>query len=92
MTPAAWVRWTHDVFGNAVATATFAGMTDRLTIAAARGRTRRVEWPVFAIAASAIPYPFLYSTTSGPISGAAVPQHIRPDPADSRLGARLRTK
>ena len=31
-TPAASLSWAHDVFGNAVATASFQGMTDHLTI------------------------------------------------------------
>lgn len=32
VTPHAVVTWAHDVFGNAVATATFQTMTDRLVI------------------------------------------------------------
>ena len=32
VTPAATVNWAHDVFGNAVATASFEATTDRLVI------------------------------------------------------------
>ena len=61
-TPQATISWAHDVFGNAVATASFFGMTDALRI------DSRVEielnahpWPVFDVAASAINYPFRYA-------------------------------
>ncbi len=62
LSPDAAVTWAHDVTGNSVATASFAGLTDSLTI---ESRTR-VElsapaWPVFDIAAHAQTYPFLYS-------------------------------
>jgi len=62
LSPSATVNWAHDVAGNSVATANFAGMTDILTI---ESRTTlhlsAAAWPVFAIAASALQYPFLYS-------------------------------
>src|ERR1700730_18589508 len=62
VTPAAVVTWAHDVFGNAVATATFQTMTDNLVIASvAEIQLNTAAWPVFDIAASAISFPFRYS-------------------------------
>jgi transglutaminase-like putative cysteine protease len=60
--PTAVVTWAHDVFGNAVATATFATPTDMLVIdSVADILLNAAPWPVFDIAASAISYPFRYS-------------------------------
>ena len=62
MTPAATVTWAHDVFGNAVATASFQTMADNLVIeSVAEIELDAAAWPVFDIAASAIHYPFRYS-------------------------------
>jgi len=62
VTPAAVVTWAQDVFGNAIATATFQTMSDHLVIdSAAELQLDAVAWPVFDIAASAISYPFRYS-------------------------------
>ena len=62
LTPAATVTWAHDVFGNAVATATFATMADVLVIESeAEIQLDAAAWPVFDIARSAIFYPFRYS-------------------------------
>jgi len=62
VTPDAVVTWAHDVFGNAVATATFQTMTDRLVIdSVAEIEPSAVAWPIFDVAASAINYPFQYS-------------------------------
>ena len=62
ISPAATVTWAHDVTGNAVATATFAGQADTLIIDSVAELTLAVdEWPVFPIAASATTYPFLLS-------------------------------
>src|SRR3546814_558996 len=48
--PQAQVSWAHDVFGNAVATAVFAGLTEELVIASsARVQLEAVAWPVFDI-------------------------------------------
>jgi len=61
-TPDALVTWALDVFGNAVATASFQTMSDRLIIdSVAEVELDSVAWPVFDIAASAISYPFRYS-------------------------------
>jgi transglutaminase-like putative cysteine protease len=60
--PAAALSWTNDVFGNAVATAQFSDLTDRLAIESlAVVELAATPWPVFDIAASAIRYPFDYS-------------------------------
>jgi len=62
MTPAALVTWAHDVFGNAVATASFQTMADTLVIdSVAELQLNAAAWPVFDVAASAICYPFQYS-------------------------------
>ena len=61
-TPDASVTWALDVFGNAVATASFQTMSDRLVIdSVAAVELDSVAWPVFAIAASAVSYPFRYT-------------------------------
>jgi transglutaminase-like putative cysteine protease len=66
VTPAAAVTWAHDVFGNAVATATFQGMSTHIEIdSIAELELDAVAWPVFDIAASAIYYPFRYSDKVG---------------------------
>jgi len=74
--------WAHDVFGNAVAVATFTALTDKLVIdSVANISLNTADWPVFAIAASAISYPFRYSTDEWTDLGAlAIAQH--PDPAE----------
>lgn len=60
--PAAEISWTLDVFGNAIATATFSEPTDQLTItSSARVEHSAPEWPIFAIDPSAHIYPFTYS-------------------------------
>ncbi|MDA0787697.1 MAG: transglutaminase family protein [Proteobacteria bacterium] len=62
LTPRATVNWAHDVFGNAVATATFHEPSDSLVIDSVAELTLDVEqWPVFDIAASAVSYPFLHT-------------------------------
>jgi transglutaminase-like putative cysteine protease len=60
--PAADLSWTLDVFGNLIATASFAQPAQELTI------TSKVlvehsapEWPIFAIAPDAHHYPFTYT-------------------------------
>lgn len=58
--PAATVAWAQDVFGNAVATATFHEPSDILVINSVAALDLDVEqWPVFDVAASAAYYPFL---------------------------------
>jgi transglutaminase-like putative cysteine protease len=74
------VTWAHDVFGNAVATASFQTMTDNLVIdAVAELQLDAAAWPVFSIAASAIVYPFRYSDDEWTDLGALTRQQY-PDP------------
>ncbi|MGA2793586.1 MAG: transglutaminase family protein [Roseiarcus sp.] len=80
VTPAADVTWTQDVFGNAIATAAFPTMADNLVIdSIAELQLDAVAWPVFAIAASAIFYPFRYSDDEWTDLGALTVQQY-PDP------------
>jgi transglutaminase-like putative cysteine protease len=59
--PSATLTSGTDVFGNVIATATFAEPSDRLEITSlAEVDLRSAAWPVFDIAASAIVYPFQY--------------------------------
>jgi transglutaminase-like putative cysteine protease len=82
-TPAATITWAHDVFGNAIATATFDAMSDHLVIDSV-SELDATDWPVFAIAATAASYPFAYSASEWIDLGALVtPQY--PD-----LNGRLR--
>ena len=81
MTPTAAVTWAQDVFGNAVATATFETMADTLLIdSVAELELTAAAWPVFDIAASAIFYPFRYSDDEWIDLGALTIQQY-PDPA-----------
>ncbi len=80
ITPLARISWAHDVFGNAVATASFATMTDSLVIeSVAELELEAAAWPIFDIAASAITYPFRYADDEWADLGAlAVPRHADP--------------
>ncbi len=79
--PEAQVTWAQDVFGNAVATASFGAPADALVVASASTlELDAVAWPVFPMAASATSYPFRYADHEWTDLGAlAIPQH--PDPA-----------
>ena len=82
--PEANVVWSGDVFGNAVATATFPAPTDALTIDSfVKLRLEAEPWPVFPVAASAISYPFLYSDDDWADLGSLTVRQY-PDP-DRRL-------
>lgn len=60
--PACQISWAGDVFGNAIATATFDATVDNLLIESiAKVELTSTAWPVFPIAASALSYPFRYS-------------------------------
>ena len=94
VTPAAAVTWAHDVFGNAVATATFQTMADNLVIdSVAELQLNAAAWPVFDVAASAIFYPFRYSDDEWIDLGALAIQQY-PDPAGrlQGLGAGVRRR
>lgn len=84
LSPDATLSWAQDVFGNAVATATFAVSTDQLVIeSVTRLHLWADAWPVFDIAASAIDFPFAYTDAEQTDLGAlAICQY--PDP-DGRL-------
>lgn len=73
VSPQATVTWAHDVAGNAVATASFAGPTDRMAFySRAVVELTAPAWPVFAIDVAAMRYPFRYSdddwTDLGPLA------------------------
>ncbi len=78
VTPAGTLTWAHDVFGNAVATATFQATSDSLLIdSAVELELDAVAWPVFDIAASAISYPFRYSDDEWiDLGSLSIPQHV----------------
>ncbi|MCK9259843.1 MAG: transglutaminase family protein [Azoarcus sp.] len=80
VSPDATIAWAHDVSGNAVATASFAGQTDTLRIES----TVELDltgnpWPIFNIAASALNFPFFYSNDDRADLGAlAIQQYLDP--------------
>jgi transglutaminase-like putative cysteine protease len=80
VTPEATLTWAHDVFGNAVATATFQLMSDSVLIeSAVELELDAVAWPVFDIAASAISYPFRYSDDEWiDLGSLSIPQYADP--------------
>ena len=62
VTPLATLTWTNDVFGNAVASASFDAPADVLVIdSTAVVELAAERWPAFDVAASAVRYPFSYS-------------------------------
>jgi transglutaminase-like putative cysteine protease len=81
ITPAPATTWSNDVFGNAVAIASFANLTDTLVIESlADILLNTPDWPVFDIAASAIHYPFRYSDEEWTDLGAlTISQYQDPD-------------
>jgi transglutaminase-like putative cysteine protease len=84
VTPPAPLRWTNDVFGNAIASVSFSEPADTLIVESRVVlRHYSVPWPIFDIADSAISYPFSYSEDEILDLGALMqPQY--PDP-DGRL-------
>jgi transglutaminase-like putative cysteine protease len=86
ITPTATVTWAEDVFGNAVATAVFPALVDRLVIdSTAVVQLDAAEWPVFDIAGSAIFFPFRYVDDEWTDLGAMTVQQY-PDPAGRLKG------
>ncbi|SMX44003.1 transglutaminase family protein [Maliponia aquimaris] len=77
ITPKPRIDWSHDVAGNAIATASFDSPTDTLVIrSCTRVDLRAAVWPVFPIAADAASYPFQYSPDDQLDLGAlAMPQY-----------------
>ncbi len=81
LAPAATITWAQDVFGNAVATATFQSIASTLVIdSVVELQLNASAWPVFDIAASAIVYPFQYSSDESTDLGALAMQQY-PDPS-----------
>jgi transglutaminase-like putative cysteine protease len=89
--PASVLEWTQDVFGNLIATATFAAPTDRLVITNRMTvEQRAAAWPILKIAPHAHRYPFDYSDDERTDLGALlVPEHADPG---GRLAAWARTQ
>ena len=84
--PAASVRWIHDVFGNSIAIASFAERSAELRIESGlQLETYVVERPRSEIAPEAASYPFVYSPDDRIDLGRMLERHYR-DPSD-RLGA-----
>jgi transglutaminase-like putative cysteine protease len=80
VTPTPQVTWAHDVWGNAVATATFQSMHETMVVdSVAQIELGAAAWPIFDIAASAIVYPFQYSHDEWMDLGALTVQQY-PDP------------
>ncbi|KRB56616.1 transglutaminase [Rhizobium sp. Root708] len=84
--PEAALSWSNDVFGNAIASATFQTPSDSLVVdSSATVDLTASAWPVFDIAASAINYPFLYPANDWTDLGAlTVQQH---DDVEQRLAS-----
>jgi transglutaminase-like putative cysteine protease len=78
--PQAAVSWAQDVAGNAVATAVFGSPAGSLIVhSAVELELDAMPWPVFAVAASAIEYPFQYSEDERLDLGALlIPQYADP--------------
>ena len=86
VSPPATLRWSHDVFGNSIAIASFAARSAELRIESdLQLETYVVKQPAFQIAPEAASYPFIYSADDRIDLGRMLERH-HPDPAD-RLGA-----
>jgi len=84
--PAASVRWIHDVFGNSIAIASFAETACELRIESRLElETYAVAQPRSEVSAEATSYPFVYSADDRIDLGRMLERH-HADPAD-RLGA-----
>ena len=81
VTPEAVITWANDVFGNAIATATFSAPANTLVIESRVVIEHNSEpWPMFDIAGRAKSYPFVYSDDERIDLGALlVPQYPDPD-------------
>ncbi len=77
ISPEARIEWSHDVVGNAVATAHFGARVTTLSIRSrATVEMRAPAWQVFPITASAAAYPFAYAPDDRTdLGGLAVPQY-----------------
>jgi transglutaminase-like putative cysteine protease len=87
--PQTELSWSNDVFGNAIASATFQTRSDNLVVdSSATVDLTASAWPVFDIAASAINYPFLYAEHDWTDLGALAAQQY--DDVDKRLATWVR--
>ncbi len=80
ITPPGSVTWANDVFGNSIASVTFAAATDRLTIESlVTLEHTAVPHPQFGIADSAAAFPFAYALDEVSDLGALmIPQFVDP--------------
>jgi transglutaminase-like putative cysteine protease len=80
ISPPGTLTWAHDVFGNAIASATFTAATERLTIESrVTLEHNAVPHPQFALAGSAAAYPFSYALDEASDLGALlIPQFADP--------------
>jgi transglutaminase-like putative cysteine protease len=86
ISPAASVRWLHDVFGNSIAVASFDKPTTELRIESnLRLETYLAKLPEFRITPEAANYPFVYSADDRIDLGRTLERH-NPDPS-GRLGS-----
>ncbi|WP_411906461.1 transglutaminase family protein [Rhizobium mayense] len=84
ISPEVELSWSHDVFGNAIASATFQTLSDSLVVdSTATVDLTAAAWPVFDIAVSAINYPFLYTESDWTDLGALAVQQY--EDIDGRL-------
>jgi transglutaminase-like putative cysteine protease len=84
--PAASVRWLHDVFGNSIAIASFTEPAAELRIESSlQLETYFANRPAFQITPQAVGYPFIYSADDRIDLGRMAERH-HPDPGD-RLGS-----
>lgn len=82
--PEAELSWSNDVFGNAIASATFQARSDSLVVdSSATIDLTASAWPLFDIAVSAINYPFLYAQNDWTDLGALAAQQY--EDVDGRL-------
>lgn len=80
VSPDATVAWANDVWGNAIATASFSGQTNELRIESKLELDLTGNpWPIFNIAVTAQSYPFYYSNDDRADLGAlAIQQYLDP--------------
>lgn len=80
VSPDATITWAHDVAGNSVATASFSGKTNTLCIESEiELELSGNPWPIFNISASALTFPFFYSSDDRADLGAlAIQQYLDP--------------
>ena len=76
LSPPARLRWIHDVFGNSVGLASFAGTASELRIESALHIERyALDRPVFELDADAATYPFVYSSEDRSDLGRLLERH-----------------